>query len=226
MPELSEGETAEVQGSARSPYILKNVGGVYSCSCPAWRNQSLAIERRTCKHLTKYRGVQAEQVRIGDNSVVTPSPEPSVKTVRPLLLAHTWNTDHDPTGWLLSEKLDGVRAYWNGTRFYSRLGNVFHAPDWFVEHLPGVPLDGELWIDRKAFQRTISIVRRHDKSDLWNSLKYLVFDAPTNKGPFEERIDFVQATLRKAASPFAVAHLHKSARALSTCSRNWHASKR
>ena len=33
------------------PYVLKNTGGVYSCTCPAWRNQSVAIERRTCKHL-------------------------------------------------------------------------------------------------------------------------------------------------------------------------------
>ena len=51
MPDLKDGETAEVQGSARTPYILKNVGGVYSCSCPAWGNQSLSIERRTCKHI-------------------------------------------------------------------------------------------------------------------------------------------------------------------------------
>ena len=51
MRDLQDGESAQVQGSARTPYTLKNVGGVYSCSCPAWRNQSLPIERRTCKHL-------------------------------------------------------------------------------------------------------------------------------------------------------------------------------
>ena len=51
MPDLKDGESAQVQGSARAPYILKNVGGVYSCTCPAWRNQSQPIERRTCKHL-------------------------------------------------------------------------------------------------------------------------------------------------------------------------------
>src|SRR3974377_105229 len=56
MPDLADGETAEVKGSARTPYILKNVGGVYSCTCPAWRNQSLPIERRTCKHLRSFRG--------------------------------------------------------------------------------------------------------------------------------------------------------------------------
>jgi hypothetical protein len=45
MPDLQDGQSVEIQGSARLPYILKNIGGVYSCSCPAWRNQSLPIER-------------------------------------------------------------------------------------------------------------------------------------------------------------------------------------
>ena len=31
MPDLKDGESTHVQGSARAPYILKNVGGVYSC---------------------------------------------------------------------------------------------------------------------------------------------------------------------------------------------------
>lgn len=63
MPELADGETARVQGSAAKPYELKNVGGVYSCSCPAWRNQSAGIERRTCKHLRAYRGAEAVGLR-------------------------------------------------------------------------------------------------------------------------------------------------------------------
>jgi DNA ligase-1 len=51
MTDLKDGESVTMQGSGRTPYVLKNVGGVYSCSCTAWRNQSLGIERRTCKHL-------------------------------------------------------------------------------------------------------------------------------------------------------------------------------
>ena len=47
MPDLQDGESVEMAGSASRPYVLKNVGGVYSCSCPAWRHQSLPIERRT-----------------------------------------------------------------------------------------------------------------------------------------------------------------------------------
>jgi DNA ligase-1 len=51
MANLQDGQSVEMQGSAAKPYLLKNVGGVYSCSCPAWRNQSLPIDRRSCKHL-------------------------------------------------------------------------------------------------------------------------------------------------------------------------------
>ena len=65
MPDLADGQTVEIKGSARLPYILKNLGGVYSCTCPAWRNQSAPIDRRTCKHLRQYRGKEAEEQRLG-----------------------------------------------------------------------------------------------------------------------------------------------------------------
>ena len=71
MPDLKDGESAQVQGSARAPYTLKNVGGVYSCTCPAWRNQSLPIERRTCKHLRAFRGEQMERERLGSLAPAT-----------------------------------------------------------------------------------------------------------------------------------------------------------
>ena len=48
MPDLRDGESVGIQGSAAKPYLLKNTGGVYSCTCPAWRNQSIGIERRIC----------------------------------------------------------------------------------------------------------------------------------------------------------------------------------
>jgi DNA ligase-1 len=188
MPDLKDGETAEVKGSARDPYILRNTGGVYSCTCPAWRNQSVAIESRTCKHLRKYRGDQAEQDRVGSPAPATAKAAKEGEDNAPqLLLANSWENDVDLTGWWMSEKLDGVRAWWDGKQFLSRQGNVYHAPDWFVAGLPSVPLDGELWLDRKAFQRTVSIVRRQDKSDHWREIKYLLFDAPGIAEPFEQR---------------------------------------
>ena len=97
----------------------------------------------------------------------------------PLLLAESWDNAADLSGWWMSEKLDGVRAFWNGKQFLSRQGNVYHAPDWFIAGLPETPLDGELWLDRKKFQRTVSIVRRQDKSELWKEIRFLVFDAPS-----------------------------------------------
>ena len=103
MPDLQDGETVEIQGSAVKPYILKNVGGVYSCSCPAWRNQSLGIERRTCKHLISLRGEAAERERLGQLSVAT-TPGASKKSVPALLLAETWRDDTDVSGWWLSER--------------------------------------------------------------------------------------------------------------------------
>jgi len=202
MPDLRDGETVEVQGSARSPYLVKNVGGVYSCSCPAWRNQSLPIERRSCKHIRSYRGDAAEAVRLHQS---LPSVAPATSTIKPppLLLAHTWENDTDLSGWWISEKLDGVRAYWTGQQFLSRQGNVYHAPAWFTDGLPNVPLDGELWLDRKAFQRTVSIVRRQDQSDHWREVRFVLFDAPAVQGGFEARQEFLEATISEHQPQFA-----------------------
>jgi DNA ligase-1 len=203
MPDLLDGESTLMQGSGSKPYELKNVGGVYSCTCPAWRNQSVPIERRTCKHLRKLRGDAAEEARIGGALPQKPVKEAAETTGPPLLLAERWTTDLDLTGWWISEKLDGVRAYWDGKQFLSRQGNLYHAPDWFVAGLPDVPLDGELWIDRKKFQRTTSVVRRQDKSEHWKEVSFVVFDAPAMPDPFEARVAFLTDHLRRHAPPFA-----------------------
>ncbi len=203
MPDLDDGESCEVKGSGSAYYTLKNSGGVYSCSCPAWTNQSLGIERRTCKHLRAYRGDEAEQARLGTAELTgkptrgpgTPASAGDAVEGPPVLLAHSWNVTIDLTGWWISEKLDGVRAYWDGKQFLSRLGNRFYPPSWFIEALPDHPLDGELWGGRKLFQRTVGIVKRQDQSPLWKDLLYVVFDAPAHPGPFEERMDLLKSAL-------------------------------
>ena len=81
---------------------------------------------------------------------------------------------------------------WDGTRFVSRQGNTYHAPAWFTADLPHDALDGELWLGRQQFQRTVSIVRRHDGSDLWREIKFVVFDAPAVPEPFEQRLSYLQ----------------------------------
>src|SRR6266487_1052405 len=111
MADLADGETFLIQGSASKPYELKNTGGVYSCSCPAWRNQSVAIEKRTCKHLKKLRGEAEEIARVGSAAPPTRKAQQRAEAAdkaAPVLLAETWDGQLDPTGWWLSEKLDGV----------------------------------------------------------------------------------------------------------------------
>jgi DNA ligase 1 len=216
MPDLADGESTEMQGSGAKPYTIKNVGGVYSCSCPAWRNQSVAIERRTCKHIRKLRGDAAEEARLAS---ILPARKPTVDEEGgadgpPILLAESWDNELDLAGWWMSEKLDGVRAYWDGKQFLSRQGNRFFAPDWFVEGLPDIPLDGELWIARKTFQRTVGIVKRQDKPDIWREVRYLVFDAPAVTGDFETRIEFVKEHVARKKPPFTLAHTHELCRSI------------
>ena len=215
MADIADGAQVEVKGSGAKPYILKNTGGVYSCSCPAWRNQSVAIERRTCKHLRKVRGDEAENARVGTADAPVPAraaprgnvrpgtdPASSTVTVPPLLLAHAWENDVELTGWWMSEKLDGVRAYWDGTRFLSRQGNPFFAPDWFTAKLPDTPLDGELFGGRRKFQQTVSIVRRQDRGEGWKGLAFVVFDAPALDAPFEERLAYCERYVEDVAPPY------------------------
>jgi DNA ligase-1 len=126
-----------------------------------------------------------------------------------VLLAEVWDGVRDVAGWWMSEKLDGVRAYWDGKRLVSRLGNAFVAPAWFVAGLPSHALDGELFLARKSFQKTVAIVRRQDASELWRGVKFLVFDVPGHGGTFEERMEAMKGL---AACEFMGVHGHEKVR--------------
>jgi DNA ligase-1 len=223
MPDLNDGETVEMQGSGAKPYLLKNTGGVYSCSCPAWRNQSVPIERRTCKHLRKLRGDAVEDARVGKAAAAAGAPAAAKASggaaakegAPPVLLALSYADlapPIDPAGWWMSEKLDGVRAWWDGKGFLSRLGNRYLAPEWFVAKLPAFPLDGELWLGRKQFQRCVSIARRQDRHDSWRELRYVVFDAPDPAAPFEERLERCRSWAERERPPHAEVHPHAPCR--------------
>lgn len=208
---IEDGDSVEVQGSS-STYTLSRQGTVYMCSCPAWKNQSAPVDMRTCKHLRAYLGEEAETARLGalpSRAASTRSasgksgPVNKKETAPPVLLAHKWETEHDPTGWWMSEKLDGIRAYWDGECFVSRLGNKFFAPDWFTEDLPADTLDGELWVGRKMFQKTTSIVRSGAAGHEWKTVQYVVFDAPNARGGFEDRLAHAQKVLARSGAPHA-----------------------
>src|SRR3954467_2589469 len=88
-----------------------------------------------------------------------------------LLLANVWKPSIDPTGWWMSEKYDGLRAYWDGCELWSRQGHLIYAPKYFVAELPNdIALDGELWVGRGKFEETVSIVRSETPDDRWKKV--------------------------------------------------------
>ena len=105
-----------------------------------------------------------------------------------LLLAQTAPADIDPTGYLVSEKYDGVRAVWDGHTLHFRSGLPIAAPAEFVSRLPAVPLDGELWLGRGRFEVLSGLVRRQTPdAAAWRPLRYMVFDLPGASGGFASR---------------------------------------
>jgi DNA ligase-1 len=105
-----------------------------------------------------------------------------------LMLGKNWQKAADPADYLISEKLDGVRAHWDGQVLRFRSGRLINAPEWFTDALPDTPLDGELWIGRHRFDRTSGTVRRIMPDDAeWQQVKYMVFDLPGAAGTFVQR---------------------------------------
>lgn len=122
-------------------------------------------------------------------------------------LAHRYRGNEHITEWLISEKLDGMRCIWDGgvtrgvpkfkvpwanttkddryvsspiaTGLWSRYGNVIYAPDWFLDALPNVILDGELYDRGRPRQDLMSAVKKIVPDDrAWEGIKLHAFDSP------------------------------------------------
>ncbi|GGC10133.1 ATP-dependent DNA ligase [Marinobacterium zhoushanense] len=90
--------------------------------------------------------------------------------------------------YLVSEKLDGVRARWNGQQLQTRSGAPISAPDWFIHDLPPIELDGELWLGRSRFAELSALIRRNESTDdQWRQVSFMLFDLPLHPGTFVER---------------------------------------
>lgn len=121
-----------------------------------------------------------------------------------LSLAHVLRPqdDIDVAAYWVSEKLDGVRALWDGEALLSRRGNRFRAPSWFVAGFPAMPLDGELWMGRGGFEAVSGVVRRRSGSgEGWRGVRFMVFDLPAHPGPFEERLARLRELFGATPSP-------------------------
>lgn len=120
-----------------------------------------------------------------------------------LLLAQVYNDTIDVKQYWVSEKLDGVRAYWDGKQLVSRGGSVIAAPEWFVADFPGQKLDGELWLGRNKFAETLSVVSKHQPIDSeWQHVRYYIFELPDATGTFTERIEAMQRLIQQQNSRY------------------------
>jgi len=119
-----------------------------------------------------------------------------------VLLLKTYDGSQDVTGWLMSEKLDGMRAIWDGNILKSRQGNLIAAPEWFLQALPPFAVDGELWTRRGEFENIISIVRQQIPDDRWQTISYNIFEVPHQQGGLLDRLVILQDYLALYPSPF------------------------
>ncbi|GFD77962.1 ATP-dependent DNA ligase [Tenacibaculum sp. KUL118] len=143
------------------------------------------------------------------------------------------HTDFNVADYWVSEKLDGIRARWNGTELRTRNGNKIFAPMCFTAHWPKATIDGELWIGRGKFELTASIVlsklphvEPHTQprtllstdveADLslavnsvscnrWSTLRFMAFDMPIAGVSFDNRLNMLNSLGEATPSPtFAV----------------------
>ncbi|MBS9778884.1 MAG: DNA ligase [Campylobacteraceae bacterium] len=112
-----------------------------------------------------------------------------------LLLLKSYK-DQNISGYLMSEKLDGIRAYWDGKNLLTRSGKKIHAPKWFTKLLPPFEIDGELWSRRGQFEYIQSIVMDKKPSKKWREITYNIFEVPNQKGSLMERLEVLKKYLK------------------------------
>lgn len=121
----------------------------------------------------------------------------------PLMLAQSYHPGVSLEDYWVSEKYDGIRAYWDGQSFWTRGGEVIRAPAWFTAGWPAVALDGELWAGRGNFTEAVSTARRQTPEDAaWRRLRFMVFDMPAHPGTFSQRLPALKAALRRLNAPW------------------------
>lgn len=123
-------------------------------------------------------------------SCLLPPPLAAGEPIPPrAMLATSYEAGVEVSNYWVSEKLDGVRARWDGRHLRTRAGNPIAPPRWFTAGWPAVPMDGELWIGRGRFDEVSGIVRAVvANDDAWRKVHFMLFDLPSDPRPFEVRV--------------------------------------
>ncbi|QPI03935.1 DNA ligase [Campylobacter concisus] len=105
--------------------------------------------------------------------------------------------EQNVSGWLASEKLDGVRAYWDGENLLSRQGKKLNAPLSFTKNFPKFALDGELYAKELKFEEIqATVMDKLPDEKAWNRLKFHVFDVPEASGGLLTRLEVLAKFLK------------------------------
>lgn len=128
----------------------------------------------------------------------------------PLMLASLYRPGIALDAYWLSEKYDGLRAYWDGTRLRTRGGDTVAAPAWFTAGWPTEPMDGELWAGRGRFEEALSTVRQQTPDEeSWRRIRFMVFDLPAHPGTFTDRIAAYHGVVSRIDQPWVRAVLQE-----------------
>lgn len=109
--------------------------------------------------------------------------------------------DQPIEGWVMSEKLDGVRGFWDGKQLLSRQGLPLSPPDYFVHGFPPFAIDGELFSERGKFEEISATVRSSNPKG-WYKLKLHVFDVPNAEGDLFARLSVLERYLQEHPTPY------------------------
>lgn len=127
-------------------------------------------------------------------------------TRAPVMLANVYRAGIPLDDYWVSEKYDGVRAYWDGRRLLTRGGEPIVAPAWFTAGWPAQPLDGELWAGRGRFAEVVSTARRQTPQDeAWRAMRFMVFDLPGDERIFDARLPALRALVTGIDLPWVQA---------------------
>ena len=129
-----------------------------------------------------------------------------------------WNGE-DLTGWIVSEKLDGVRAYWDGAVMWSRSGREIPLPlEWRAALPAGVALDGEIYDGIDGLSRCSTAARLGRFTD---SMRFRVFDAPAIAATYLNRLATADIALagNPIASTISAVCVRSTARAMTLASQ-------
>ncbi|WP_295856744.1 DNA ligase [uncultured Xylophilus sp.] len=120
-----------------------------------------------------------------------------------LMLANIYRPRMPLADYWVSEKMDGVRGYWDGRRLWTRGGEPVAAPAWFTAGWPATPMDGELWAGRGQFTLAVSTVRQQAApDDAWRRIRFMVFDLPAQSGNFTSRLALLNGLLSTVDTPY------------------------